>query len=174
MTYSITGVTVICPNCVIHNSRQVLLEQIEKIKSSVKANDDWDNLSDATPKLVSLIDGYGRAAIRVQYFAGIIPARVKSISFLNLAGANKNIEKEFQIRIKDFVQPNEWSLLFKYFQRRHVVAHSLGVIDQDYINNTGDTSIRVGQIIPLDVNEILNVIDISKKLALSLNSHLAS
>lgn len=174
LTYSVTGVTVICPNCVIYNSRQVFLEQIEKIKASIQADDSWDNLSDAISKLVSQFDGYGRATIRFQYFTGIIPASVKSISFQNLEGANKNIENEFQLRIKDFVQPDEWNLLYKYFQRRHVVAHSLGVTDQDYINKTGDTTVRVGQRIPLDRGGIISVIEISKNIALKLYGHLAS
>lgn len=174
LTYSITGVTVICPNCVIFNSRQLFLEQIEKIKSSIAANSDWENLSDCLSKLVSQFDGYGRATIRFQYFTSIIPTSVKSISFQNLEGANRNIQREFDISIKDFVQPDEWGLLNKYFQRRHVIAHSLGVTDQDYIDKTGDTRVRVGQLITLDPTELISAIDISIKLALKIYGCLAS
>jgi len=174
LTYSVTGVTVICPNCVIFNSRQLFLEKIERIKNSIISNNDWENLSDCLSKLVSIFDGYGRATIRFQYFTGIIPASVKVISFQNLEGANKNIKNEFDITIKDFVQPDEWSLLHKYFQRRHVIAHSLGVADQDYIVKTGDTLVKVGQKIPLHATELLSAIEVSVKLAIKLYGYLAS
>lgn len=174
LTYSIIGVTVICPNCVIFNSRQLFLDQLEKIKSSIKRDNDWENLSDCLAKLVSQFDGYGRATIRFQYFTGVIPSSVKSISFQNLEGANRNLEKEFQIVIKDFVDPIEWNLLFKYFQRRHVIVHSLGAIDQDYIDKTGDTTVRLGQKIPLDENEMLQVIEITRNLAIKIYGYLAS
>jgi hypothetical protein len=35
LTYSVTGVTVICPHCVIFNSRQLFMEQIGKINDSI-------------------------------------------------------------------------------------------------------------------------------------------
>jgi hypothetical protein len=174
LTYSVTGVTVICPNCVIFNSRQLFLEQVEKIKSSITVNNDWENLSDNLSKLVSQFDGYARATIRFQYFTSIIPSSVKSISFQNLEGANKNIQKEFGLILKDFVQPDEWNLIFKYFQRRHVIAHLLGVTDKDYIDKTGDATVRVGQRITLDQTELVSVLDISVKLALKIYGHLAS
>jgi len=35
--------------------------------------------------------------------------------------------------------------LRRMFQQRHLLAHREGVVDQDYIDRSGDTSYRVGQ-----------------------------
>jgi hypothetical protein len=32
-----------------------------------------------------------------------------------------------------------------YFQQRHLLAHQQGIVDQDYIERSGDTTYQVGQ-----------------------------
>ena len=50
-----------------------------------------------------------------------------------------------------------------YFQRRHLVEHNNGLVDQRYIDKSGDISYQVGQRIVVkekDVNELLHIIEI--------------
>lgn len=50
-----------------------------------------------------------------------------------------------------------------YFQRRHLVEHNNGLVDQRYIDKSGDISYQVGQRIVIkekDINELLHIIEI--------------
>ena len=51
------------------------------------------------------------------------------------------------------------------FQKRHVIAHKLGVIDQDYVTKTGDTRAVVGRRSFVDDGEVKELVRIVKKLA---------
>ena len=56
------------------------------------------------------------------------------------------------------------------FQKRHLVAHTMGVVDQDYITKTGDIQAFVGRKISIGVDEVRGLLLIISKLARSLSS----
>jgi len=45
----------------------------------------------------------------------------------------------------DLLSAAEISDLLRFFQQRHLLAHCEGMVDQDYINRSGDQSYSVGQ-----------------------------
>ena len=55
-----------------------------------------------------------------------------------------------------------------YFQRRHIIEHNTGIVDQQYIDKSGDTDYSVGQRVVVKTNEALDLITIIKKLATGL------
>src|SRR5713101_6324492 len=46
---------------------------------------------------------------------------------------------------EDLLTPVEMADLVRLFQQRHLLAHCEGIVDQDYINKSGDTTYAVGQ-----------------------------
>lgn len=67
-----------------------------------------------------------------------------------------------------FLSPNEIDSMKLYFQRRHIIEHNTGIVDQQYIDKTGDTDYSVGQRIVVKTSEALELIAIIKKLASGL------
>ena len=45
----------------------------------------------------------------------------------------------------DYLAIAEMTSLTRFFQQRHLLAHTQGLIDADYITRTGDTAYRVAQ-----------------------------
>lgn len=58
---------------------------------------------------------------------------------------------------EDWLTPDELARLNVLFQRRHLLAHSEGIVDAKYIANTGDTTYREGQrlvVVERDVQDL--------------------
>lgn len=59
------------------------------------------------------------------------------------------------------------------FQKRHILAHNEGIVDENYIKNSGDTSYKIGQRIVVsqkDIEEFLYYLDtLSQNLCSAIN-----
>jgi plasmid maintenance system antidote protein VapI len=54
--------------------------------------------------------------------------------------------------------------LTRRFQQRHLLAHTGGIVDQDYITRSGDSSYAVGQRIVVRENAVRELLTILRKL----------
>lgn len=66
----------------------------------------------------------------------------------------------------------EMSQLQRFFQQRHLLGHQEGMVDQDYINRSGDTTYVVGQRLVIREQAILLFTDILEKLVRGLQADL--
>lgn len=57
---------------------------------------------------------------------------------------------------EDWISSNEYSKLKKCFQQRHCLQHKEGIVDQEYIDKSGDTSYAVGQHLIIKEKDILD------------------
>ena len=73
--------------------------------------------------------------------------------------------RAFHHMIVDGVTTEEWQAAVMAFQKRHLVAHNLGVVDQKYLDKTGDTSAVVGRKIGIDIDEVKGLARIISTLA---------
>lgn len=64
-----------------------------------------------------------------------------------------------------FLSSDELIRMKLYFQRRHIIEHNTGIVDQKYIDNSGDNDYSVGQRIVVKTCEALDLITIIKKLS---------
>jgi hypothetical protein len=60
------------------------------------------------------------------------------------------------------------TFLNRMFNRRHVLIHNGGRIDQAYLDNTSDTSVRLNQKIVVRSNEIRRLIPLLRTCAQNL------
>jgi len=58
------------------------------------------------------------------------------IRFQNLAGARRNVEERYNFDFADGLTIEQWQYVCRVFQKRHVLAHKMGVIDDDYIQKS--------------------------------------
>ena len=65
----------------------------------------------------------------------------------------------------DYLTNGELDNLNIYFQRRHLLAHTQGIVDQDYVSRSGDVTYKIGQRLVVRENEVRRCVDIIKKLA---------
>lgn len=55
-----------------------------------------------------------------------------------------------------------------YFQQRHLLAHQQGIVDQDYVERSGDTTYQVGQRLAVHENAVREFADLIEKLGTSI------
>ena len=180
LRYSVYGVFAFCPDCGQHNSIQILDKNLEVVEKMLEMAIEKEKIlaerliENSLEDCVSAFDGFGRELCRVQANRAQTPAKVEKMNFQNLEGARKGFLNLFGIDLSTAVQPEEWRAAAMAFQKRHLIAHKLGVVDQDYITKTGDTNAVVGRKIGIDAGEVSRLIRIITTLALHMAARLQS
>jgi len=181
--YAIYGVFGYCPDCGIHNSLQILDKNLELARKELaiaeSSEDDSEFatylVADALKNAVAAFDGFGRESCKAYAANAAEPSQAENLSFQNLLRANDRLQKVFGLRLSDSLSPDEWSFVFRCFQKRHLLAHRMGVVDEAYVSATGDTEVVVGRkasISPGDVDDlILHLHTIGQYLVTHLSSH---
>ena len=171
LRYSVYGVFAFCPDCGQHNSLQILDKSLEVVEKMVEMATREERvlaeklLENALEDCVSTFDGFGRELCRVHASAARNPAKAERISFQNLEGARRSFVDLFRIDLSTGVEPEEWQATVVAFQQRHLMAHRLGVVDQEYIDKTGDSRAVVGRKITVDGAEVKALVSAIRALA---------
>ena len=153
------GVFAFCPDCAARNSRQILKKNFEVIEKIVRLAGQAESevvehvTQDALENAVSAFDAFGREVSRVAAPRSTDPQKAASISFQNINGARNNIQQLFNIDIAAPLTADEWKHVVKAFQKRHLIAHKMGIVDDGYVKATGDTSAVLGRKIKIDNGE---------------------
>jgi hypothetical protein len=167
LEYAIYGVFAFCPDCGEHNSLQILSKNFEIVEKEITlAQSTCDSelaiylIEDALENAVSVFDGFGRAtAIAYSIKSSDIEA-TKKISFQNLEAATKKVNDLFGIEMSSVVNKSDWEFLVSCFQKRHLLAHTMGVIDEDYIKKAHDKHAIVGRKIEIVADDVLRLINL--------------
>jgi len=179
LKYAIYGVFAYCPDCGLHNSLQILDMNLEVVDKMLTAAVGLDRevgaklIENALEDCVSAFDGYGRELCRINAKKATDPTKAKRISFQNLPGARDKILTLFAFDLSKGVSSAEWNLAARGFQKRHLIAHKMGVVDADYIAKTGDATTSVGRKLVVSEAYVRAVSQAVRKLAQYLTDHIA-
>jgi len=161
LKFAIYGVFGRCPDCGTHNSLQILSKNLELAKRelALAATDDADLaehlVGDALENVVSAFDGFGRE-ICVQKSA--------DIRFQNLSRARRRVQEAFGFDFADELSADAWDMACRIFQKRHLIAHKMGVIDAEYVQKANDTGAVVGRRIRVTSDEVAHAISLVETL----------
>lgn len=166
LRFAIYGVFGWCPDCGAHNSLGILVKNLElarkQLKLALSAIDDElaaHLRGDALENIVSAFDGFGREACA---------KRSASVSFQNLAGARRKIRRDFGFDFADGLGDDDWGTACRIFQKRHLLAHKMGVVDAEYIQKTKDLTAVVGRRVVITEADVAKAIVIVEKLGQQL------
>lgn len=177
LRYAIYGVFAFCPDCSVHNSYQILEKNLEMAKKkvalaeSVQADLGESLIADALENAVSAFDGFGRELCRAYSANAMSPSEATAISFQNSEGARKRVMELFGIDFAGFLQPHDWHLVKQSFQKRHLLAHKMGIVDEKYLANASDPQAELGRKLVIVPTEVLAVIEIIGKIGVYLHGH---
>lgn len=179
LKYAIYGVFGFCPDCGVHNSRDILEANLALVEKMLALADEQDDgpireklVENALEDCVSAFDGWGRAACAAFDGRATDPARARSVSFQNLKRARTRVNELFAYDLESPLAPGEFDAAHTVFQKRHVLAHCMGVVDQAYLDSTGDQGATIRRKVPFGVAEILAVTAVLRKTAMGLVDHL--
>lgn len=179
--YSVIGSAFFCPCCGFNSASKVfdtsmdtitkMVQSLDDMKSSLIAQFDMDTAETMCRSMLE--NSFGQVVSAFQKFA---QCRFKEISgvekrvndFQMVDKGSQYFRDETGSGYEAFLSPNEIDSMKLYFQRRHIIEHNTGIVDQQYIDKTGDTDYSVGQRIVVKTSEALELIAIIKKLASGL------
>jgi hypothetical protein len=176
LRYAIYGLFAFCPDCGIHNSQQILNKNIEVVRKLLALADTADEglrerlVENALEDGVSAFDGFGREVCRVslERVGKAVP------SFQNIAAARDTLYQKLGFDLRARLTDDEWRFIVRAFQKRHVLAHKMGVVDQKYIDATNDASAVVGRKVSISADEVETVCDVLARLGAHLFDGLKS
>ena len=120
--------------------------------------------------VVSKFDGVGRELCRrIAEQKGV----KRGISFQNLNGARTAVREQFDFDMADGLTEQEWSAILRSFQKRHVIAHRSGVVDEKYIEAASDEDAIIGRKIRVDKAEVDTSMRLLKMIANRLLAELS-
>jgi len=71
---------------------------------------------------------------------------------------------------EDWITSAEIKVLNQQFQKRHLLQHKEGIVDQKYLNNSGDNSYVVGQRIVIKERDVIELRSIIEKVIVKLKA----
>jgi hypothetical protein len=130
--------------------------------------EEWKNL------LVRCVSEFESLANDVRKQLLRIPALPKrkndlgSLSFQRLLKAHDCLKNWYGIEILNGFADEDSNFINKMFNRRHLVIHTGSRVDQEYIQNTDDKTVRLHQVIRIDSNEVRRLIGLCEKAGRNL------
>lgn len=181
LDYAVYGLFAYCPDCGTHNSLHILVRNLSLTLRQLdlsRAQDDQDLathlVEDALENCVSAFDGFGREIVRVYASKSSKPAACPSLSFQNLARASDSLIKLFGVDLRATVSAAVWDELNLGFMRRHLLAHRFGVIDQKYIDDTGEPLDLLGKRISIETSDVERLAKLVETLGGELDELISS
>lgn len=175
LRYAIYGVFANCPDCGSHNSLQILMKNLELAIKELELSMQVDSpdlkqhlINDSLENVVSAFDGFGREITKVNASKSTNPEKAQNISFQNLLKAQKSLQMHFNYDLTSAISSSEWGLSLKCFNKRHLLAHKMGVVDQKYIDATNDYTVKAGRKVVIGLDEVQDLIKVITKLGTSL------
>jgi hypothetical protein len=160
LRYTIYGVFGFCPDCAVHNSLQILNKNLELVQRLLAVADAQEAqvtqhlIENALEDCVSAFDGFGRETCRVFAPKAVTPEKAAQIRFQNIAAARDRVREQISVDFAAIAAPADWTHVLRAFQKRHLLAHKMGVVDEDYLSATGDSPTLLGRKVSIAATEV--------------------
>ena len=152
LRYSVYGVFGFCPDCRKHNSLQILNKNLDVITKMIQLSGTVEHelsrkiIESALEACVAALDGFGRELCSVYGRSGV--------SFQNLENTARRLKQICGVNLRKAWSEEDWQEVHRMFQKRHVIAHRMGVVDEEYVSRTGDPGAVVGRKVAVHTHEI--------------------
>ena len=180
LRYSVYGVFAFCPDCGEHNSLQILEKNYQIIEKMLDLAAETSHaeiaerlIENALEDTVSAFDGFGREVCRIYSHKATNPNKILKISFQNLELVKKRVIEEFSLDISSCISNDEWGIINRLFQKRHLISHKMGVVDKEYIQKTGDINEIAGRKVKISTDDIKAILAITLKVGKYIISNIS-
>lgn len=156
LEYTIYGAFGYCPDCGIHNSKQIVTANFDLILKIL------DLAKIATPEIreklienaledcISAFDGFSREhCFQLN----------NKLSFQNISNAKEKLLDHYDFNIAEGISDEDWNFVVMQFQKRHLLAHKMGIIDEEYVKKTCTNTDDVGKKVKITESDVINLIE---------------
>ncbi len=175
--YSVIGAAYFCPCCGYNsavvsfkdslNSIEIMLNSLNDMKTMLTEKTDADSAATLYRKMLessicNMVSAFQKfACCRYEELSGKT-ARVNDFQIVEKG--SRLFEKETGKKYGDWLSANELNYLNVIFQRRHLLEHNDGMVDQRYLDNSHDDGYSVGQRIIIKNADAHSLLSILRKL----------
>lgn len=177
--YAVIGAAFFCPACG-HNAADLMFAQaisgirnalasLPAVRTAISDQDTAENtvrliVENGLQNAVTAFQRYAEALYN--HFPSVTPPRRNA--FQSLKEGSDLWHVAFGTHYTDYLTTAETMTLGRLFQQRHLLAHTQGIVDADYIARTGDSSYRVGQRLVIREATVRQCLTLIEKLAFGL------
>lgn len=183
MRYSVIGSAYFCPCCGYNNTEETFddsLDSIVKMIESLSEMETFLTQSQGKDKANTICrsmleSSLGDVVSTFQKFAELRYRTLSSKSirvndFQIVEKGSRLFEEATHMNYCSWISESELLLMNLMFQRRHVMVHNAGLVDEQYIHKSGGDSYSVGQRLVIREMEVIKLIRIIEKLGRGLKS----
>ena len=186
--YASIGAAFFCPACG-HNSAVSTFDQtigtvhktlngIDTVRQALADQFDEDVAKDSVRQMLE--NTMGRLVGAFQRLAEALFDQLPNRSrfnprrnlFQNLGQSSDLWEEAGKARYERLLTSGEYAELQRLFQQRHLIAHQDGIVDQEYVDRSGDTLYVVGQRLVIREPAVRRMAELVEKLACELRSQI--
>lgn len=183
-TYAVIGAGFFCPLCGANSAHHTFHQSIAKSRIALSVArelpgtlTDADAAAEAQRVLVET--QMGDLVTAFQRFAGKLfprlprsPEKGKRNLFQRLGEASQAWRAAGGRSFDTILDGKEWADITRYFQQRHLFEHTEGIVDEDYLRWSGDTTYKLGQRVSVRTSDIIRLAELVEKLGRGLEQDL--
>lgn len=159
-----------CSSCGTYNGLYELKNEINQILEKIKSGHQYEDFVKDT---VAAFDAFARQiAKQLAKRIPMTPARRKQWDirlFHNLKLCAEDLKSIFDIDAFKNIQKDDIDFAVLMFHRRHVYEHNGGEVDEKYIRNSGDDSVRLKQVIRETSQSAVRIAEVVLKIAQNIH-----
>lgn len=179
---SVIGTAYFCPCCGHNAIERVFNESMNRIKNQLNSLNEMQEMLDkmynkdtATNMIQNLIEtslkdiisSYQKFAM--ESFNKGCTKKVRPNDFQIVDKGSSLFQKYHGFGYDKWLTSDEISFMNLMFQRRHILEHNNGIVDDKYLHNSKDTLYRVGQRVVCKKDHVLKLLDIIRKLSKNIS-----
>lgn len=174
--FAIIGAAFFCPSCTANFAITEFFNNIDRITNNLELISSlYREMSDIDYyqfKRIYLENSLIQLVMDFQFYSKTIFSKLPNSSAINL---RKNVFQRLKDSSKlwkqltgnsyeDMIDTRQLAELCNFFQQRHLLEHNGGIVDQEYINKTGDTTYEVKQRLVINEDNIRRMATLIKIL----------
>jgi hypothetical protein len=178
-----------CPRCGRTNARKLFNEEIDRMLGRWEETN--QNVADRSARkevwadiTVKSVSAFEPFAKHVRLKLLLLPMterrrkQLEDLSFQRPLTANDSLMQWFDVGLLEWlgnatipkrtIPPEEVAFIKKMVQRRHILIHNRGIVDQEYLGLSGDTSLVLGERISIRSAEAKRFLERVRDMGLNL------
>ncbi len=169
-----------CPRCGRTNGRKIFLERMNEmslrwehtrmaISGEAERGAVWEDMTEKCVKQFEAFAKHLRAKLLHFPMTSNRRRELEGVNFQRPFQADESLTRWFDIGLfewhgnptipKRSVPKSALPFIRRMLQKRHILMHNLGVVDQDYLDKSGDTDVRLNERIRVSTEEIRRFIE---------------
>lgn len=159
-----------CSTCGTRNDLTMLTSDIETIRTSLGSGGSMvSSLKEAVDSFDSIGRNYARQLVKHVRMTPTRKAKWERMNFAQVETVSKELMADFDIDLLKRIDPAHVDQAKRMFYRRHLHAHRGGVVDQIYLDESGDTSVQLGHLLRETREDVIGVTQAIIKMAKNLH-----